>query len=78
MENYYNPFYFIFQIIFFSPEAITIDPNGDMFVVNSNNGKILHLSQNSTLRLSPSDQIGPYLDSFKHITDWLLESMVNY
>ena len=39
-----------------------------MFVVNSNNGKILHLSQNSTLRLSPSDQIGPYLDSFKHIT----------
>ena len=40
-----------------------------MFVVNSNNGKILHLSQNSPLRLSPSDQIGPYLNSFKQITD---------
>ena len=51
----------------FSPEAIVIDPNGDMLVVNSYNDKILHLSQNSPLRLSPSDQIGPYLDSFKDI-----------
>lgn len=62
-------FLFYFPNYVFSPKAIAIDPNGDMFVVNSNNGKILHLSQNATLRLSPSAQIGPYLDSFTDITD---------
>ncbi len=53
----------------FSPEAIAIDPNGDMFVVNSHDDKILHLSQDSELLLSLSDQNGPYLNSFKEITD---------
>jgi len=62
-------FQFYFPNYVFSPEAIAIDPNGDMFVVNSYNGKILHLSQNSELRLNLSDQNGPYLVSFKEITD---------
>ena len=61
------PFYFPSYV--FAPEAITIDPNGDMFVVNSHTGKILHLSQNSDLRLIQSEQKGPFLDSFKQITD---------
>lgn len=66
---FYIPNYVTTSNDAFSPESITIDPNGDMFVVNSNNGKILHLSQNSPLRLSPVDQLGPYQNSFKQITD---------
>ncbi len=62
-------FRFHFPSYVFSPEAIAIDPNGDMFVVNSHTGKILHLSQNSELRLSVSDQKGPFLVSFKQVTD---------
>jgi sugar lactone lactonase YvrE len=53
----------------FSPEAIAIDPLGDMFVVNSADGRILHLSQNSDLLLGLTDQRGPYPDSFERITD---------
>ena len=44
----------------FSPEAIAIDPEGKMFVVNSAYDTILHLSQDSDLRLSIFDQLGPY------------------
>jgi len=62
-------FQFYFPHYIFSPESIAIDPNGDMFVVNSYNNKILHLSQDSVLRLSQDDQSGPFLDSFKQITD---------
>jgi len=62
-------FQFHFPNYIFSPESIAIDPNGDMFVINSNSGKILHLSQDSPLRLSQDDQRGPFLDSFKQITD---------
>lgn len=53
----------------FSPEAITIDPEGKMFIVNGANDRILHLSQNSTLKLNLFDQNGPYPDSFNVITD---------
>ena len=59
------PFYFPGYV--FAPEAITIDPDGGMFVVNSNTGKILHLSQNSTLRIPQAVQNGSYPDSFKHV-----------
>lgn len=62
-------FSFYFQNYVFSPEAIAIDPLGDMFVVNSATGRILHLLQNSDLRLEQSDQSGPYPNSFEHITD---------
>lgn len=62
-------FQFYFPQYVFSPESIAIDPNGDMFVVNSYNNKILHLSQDSVLQLSQDDQSGPFLDSFKQITD---------
>ena len=54
----------------FSPEAIAIDPEGKMFVVNSAYDTILHLSQDSDLRLSVFDQLGPYSDySFDVVTD---------
>ena len=53
----------------FSPEAITIDPTGKMFVVNSSNDRILHLSQDSDLKLSVFEQIGPIINSFDVVTD---------
>lgn len=53
----------------FSPEAIAVDPNGDMFIVNSANNRILHLPQNSNLFLNYIEQLGPYPDSFHLITD---------
>ena len=62
-------FPFHFPNYVFSPEAIVVDPFGNMFVVNSADGEILHLSQNSTLRLEQTEQLGPYSDSFETITD---------
>ncbi|MFQ5476807.1 MAG: 6-bladed beta-propeller [Nitrosopumilus sp.] len=53
----------------FSPEAIAVDPSGEMFIVNSANDRILHLSQDSDLNLNVFDQLGPYPDSFDIITD---------
>ena len=53
----------------FSPEAITVDSIGDMFIVNSANGRILHLSQNSNLNLNVFDQLGPYQKSFDFLSD---------
>lgn len=67
--EFIQSFAFYFPNYVFSPTAIAIDPLGDMFVVNSADGRILHLSQNSTLRLELSDQRGPYPDSFEHVTD---------
>ncbi|MBC8516286.1 MAG: 6-bladed beta-propeller [Nitrosopumilus sp.] len=61
------PFYYNNYV--FSPEAIAVDPLGKMFVVNSADGKLLHLSQDANLLLSKSDQLGPYYVSFKDITD---------
>ena len=67
--KFLKSFPFHFPNYVFSPEAIAVDPVGDMFVVNSDSGRILHLSQNSTLRISQIDQAGPYPNSFKMITD---------
>lgn len=53
----------------FSPEAIVVDPEGKMFIVNGANDKILHLSQGSDFNLSIFDQRGPYSDSFNVVTD---------
>lgn len=53
----------------FSPEAIAVDPTGKMFIVNSANNRILHLSQDSDLNLNVFDQIGPYPNSFDVVTD---------
>ena len=61
------PFYYNNYV--FSPEAIAVDPLGNMFVLNSADGKILHLSQDANLLLSKSDQLGPYYDSFETVTD---------
>ncbi len=60
--SFYHPNYV------FAPEAITVSPLGDMFVVNSNTGRILHLSENSNLLLNLAAQNGPYPDSFENIT----------
>jgi len=40
-----------------------------MFIVNSANDRILHLSQDSNLKLNIFDQVGPYTNSFEIITD---------
>ena len=53
----------------FSPEAITIDSIGDMFIVNSANGRILHLSQDSNLNLNVFEKLGPYQKSFDFLSD---------
>ncbi len=53
----------------FSPEAIAVDPNGELFIVNGWNNRILHLAQNSNLFLNYIEQLGPYPDSFNLITD---------
>ena len=53
----------------FSPEAIAVDPNGEMFIVNAATNRILHLPQNSNLYLNTIQQAGPYPDSFNVVTD---------
>ena len=53
----------------FSPEAIAVDSTGEMFIVNSANGKILHLSQDSNLSLNVFDKLGPYTKSFDFLSD---------
>ena len=66
---------FIESIVFdsptytFAPEAIAIDPLGDMFIVNSANQRILHLAPVSNLNLNIFDQVGNYPDSFDLIND---------
>jgi len=67
--EFVNSFPFHFTHYVFSPEAIAIDPSGDMFVVNSNNNRILHLSQDDSLQLHPAQLNGPFLDAFESITD---------
>jgi len=67
--KFIQSFQFYYFDYIFSPEAITIDPRGDMFIVNSANDRILHLSQDSNLLLNIFDQIGPYPDSFDYVTD---------
>ena len=52
----------------FSPEGITVDPEGKMFVVNSANNKILHLSQDDGLTLNIFEKLGPY-GTFTVLTD---------
>ena len=39
-----------------------------MFIANSNDGRILHLSQDSDLRLEQAARAGPFLESFKSVT----------
>ena len=53
----------------FSPTGITIDPNGKIFVVNSDNDRILYLDQNDTLSLNVFEQLGPYRTTFTMPTD---------
>jgi len=53
----------------FSPEAIAVDSAGEMFIVNSDNDRILHLSQDSDLNLNVFEQIGPYTNSFDFLSD---------
>lgn len=60
--------YYYYEYLF-SPEAITVAPNGDLFVVNSADGRILHLSPDDDLLLSPAERAGPYPDPFASISD---------
>jgi len=67
--NHLQAFPFHSSNYVFAPEAIAVDPSGEMFIVNAANNRILHLSQDSNLNLNIFDQTGPYPDSFKIITD---------
>ena len=66
--EFIKSFPFHFPSYVFAPEAIVVDPSGSMFVANSNDGKILHLSQDMNLRLEQADRTGIFLDSFKSVT----------
>ena len=67
--EYLRSFEFYYSNYVFSPQAITIDESGDMYIVNSATQRILHLSQDSDQRLSIFDQVGPYPITFDLITD---------
>jgi sugar lactone lactonase YvrE len=53
----------------FSPEGITIDSDGKMFVVNSANNRILYLEQDDDLYLNTFEKLGPYPSTFTVPTD---------
>ncbi|MDH3313029.1 MAG: 6-bladed beta-propeller [Nitrosopumilus sp.] len=53
----------------FSPAGIKIDPNGTIYVVNSDNGRILHLEQDIGLTLNIFEKNGPYPRMFSSPTD---------
>ena len=53
----------------FSPEGITIDSDGKMFVANSANNRILHLEQGDDLSLDIFEQRGPYPSTLTVPTD---------
>ncbi|MCV0431286.1 6-bladed beta-propeller [Nitrosopumilus sp.] len=61
-------FSFYFPSYVFAPESIVISPFGDIFVVNSADDRILHLNENSDLRLNQFAQNGPYPDTFENIS----------
>jgi len=67
--EFIESFPFNFSRYIFSPEAIAVDPTGDMFIVNSATDRILHLPQDSNLKLNIFDKIGPYANSFDYVTD---------
>ena len=56
----------------FSPEGITIDSDGKIFVVNSANNRILHLEQDDDLYLDIFEKLGPYPSTFTAPTDIVL------
>jgi Ca2+-binding RTX toxin-like protein len=53
----------------FSPEGITIDSDGKMFVANSANNRILYLEQGDDLSLDIFEQRGPYPSTLTVPTD---------
>ena len=67
--EFIQSFQFHYLDYVFSPEAIAVDPAGEMFIVNSANDRILHLSQDSNPLINIFDQIGPYPNSFDYVTD---------
>ncbi len=72
--KFVKSFPFHFPSYVFAPGAIAIDPSGGMFVVNSNDGRILYLSQDDDLRLEKPARSGPFTNSFKSVTDMTLGS----
>lgn len=53
----------------FSPEGITIDSDGKMFVVNSANNRIMYLEQDDDFYLNIFEKLGPYPSTFTMPTD---------
>lgn len=53
----------------FTPEGITIDPDGKIFVTNSANNRILYLEQDENLSLNVHEQLGSYPSTFSMLTD---------
>ncbi len=66
--QFVKSFPFHFPSYDFLPETVVVDPSGDMFIANSYDGRILHLSQDSNLRLEKSVRTGLFLDPFKFVT----------
>ena len=59
----------------FSPQGIAIDPEGAMFIVNSDNNRILHLEQEDVdSYLTTSDLRGPYPSTFTMPNDVALDN----
>lgn len=48
----------------FHPVSIAIDPNGDMYILNSATNRVMHLSQDSDLLVGIHKQNGPYKTNF--------------
>ncbi len=67
--EFLRSFSFYSQKYVFAPQAVTVDPAGKLFIVNSADERILHLSQDSEPRLNFFSQMGPYPNSFDIITD---------
>jgi len=53
----------------FAPEGITVAPNGNIFVTNSADNRVLYIELDDNLHLNIFEQLGPFGNSFVNPTD---------